>query len=434
MNLVSPSEHQLLVFWVSIVLLVAVARLLGLLARRVGQPAVIGELSAGLVLGPSVLGRAAPDAFEWLFPADDVQSGMLFTVGWLGVVFLLVVTGYETDLGLIRRLGKAAGIVSTGSLVVPMLAGFAVGIAMPSLFLGQQEEALQSNVLVRDERLLLPSRGGINSIMAAQVLDLAWPEEVPVTLIAVDDERVPDLSVLHDVLHGRAVDERLITNDDPAERILSELTLGYGVAVVGANGAGRDDEPLLSPFTEELARRSPVPVLIVRRGPSVRSRLPAAYGRVLVPVAGTPASLAAQEVGLNISASIGTEAVLAHVVHHDAVPGNDLVPTASRTGLDVLARQDSTPQLVGRRLLDEATEHAERLGARSTVAITSAQSTASGILELAAAHRTDLVILGTTRRDVEGRLFIGHGIERLLRGCDATVVVVVTPPDHHKSS
>ncbi|MDP9397552.1 MAG: hypothetical protein M3P96_06875 [Actinomycetota bacterium] len=45
--------------------------------RRIGQPAVIGELSAGLLLGPSVFARVGPAGAEWLFPPDRVQSGML---------------------------------------------------------------------------------------------------------------------------------------------------------------------------------------------------------------------------------------------------------------------------------------------------------------------------------------------------------------------
>ena len=720
MNLVSPSEHQLLVFWVAMVVLVGVARLLGALARRVGQPAVIGELAAGLVLGPSILGRVAPDAFEWLFPRDDVQSGMLFTVGWLGVVFLLVVTGYETDLGLIRRLGRAAGIVSTGSLVVPMLAGLVTGLVMPSLFLGGEgdrtvfalflasalsisslpviakiltemgfmrrdfgqltlaagmandvvgwvllglvaglaqagaielgalvttlvglavffaatmtlgqrlldaalrrlrlsgaphsastgvlllaalalgsitqwlgveavlgafvagillgrsklrdermiapietvtatflapvffataglrvdlgllsdptvlfwavvvllvaslakfvgsvaaarlagmpnregaalgvglnargaleiviatvglslgvlnqasytvivlmamatsmaappllrkvlagwhgteeeqnrlrlEEALESNLLVRAEPILLPTRGGMNSIMAAQLVDLAWPAQVPVALLSVHRDRPPDLSVLHDVLYQRPVEERTVTGDEPVERVLSELTLGYGAAAIGVHAPENgDDGDVLSPFAAEVCRSSPVPVVIVRRGPSVQGRLPAAYGRMLVPVAGTAASQAAQELGFNISASIGTEAVLAHVVHADGngdADGTDGVrPTAG--GIDVRTRPAGSLSAIGERLLDEAVEGADRLGARSTTDMVEAESTAVGILQLVDRHDTDLVILGTTRRDVEGRLFLGHTVERILRQCDATVVVVVTP-------
>ena len=140
MDLNPPTEHQLLVFWVALLLILVAARLLGVLMQRIGQPAVIGELAAGLLLGPSVLGKVAPDITDWLFPADDVQTGMLFTIGWIGVLFLLVSTGFETDLGLIQRLGRAAVIVSAGSLIVPAAAGFAVGWLIPTAFVGGDTE------------------------------------------------------------------------------------------------------------------------------------------------------------------------------------------------------------------------------------------------------------------------------------------------------
>src|SRR5688572_23520774 len=124
MNLQPPSEHHVLVFFTALLVLLVVARLLGAAMQRIGQPAVIGELGAGVLLGPSVLDKVAPDVSEWLFPDDAVQTAMLFTVGWLGVVFLLVSTGAETDLGLIRRLGRAAAIVSVTSLLAPLVLGF----------------------------------------------------------------------------------------------------------------------------------------------------------------------------------------------------------------------------------------------------------------------------------------------------------------------
>ncbi len=140
MNLNPPTEHQLLVFWVSLLVILAVARLFGALMQRIGQPSVVGELAAGLIIGPSVLGRLSPDTFGWLFPDDDVQTGMLFTVGWIGVLLLLVATGFETDLGLIGRLGKAATFVSAGSLIVPAVAGFLVGWYIPVAFVGGETE------------------------------------------------------------------------------------------------------------------------------------------------------------------------------------------------------------------------------------------------------------------------------------------------------
>lgn len=130
------TEHQLLVFWAQLLVLVLAARGLGAFARRWGQPAVVGELAAGVLLGPSVLGALAPGLWAWLFPPDPVHAGLMAGVGWLGVFFLLVLAGYETDLGLVRRLGRAAAYVSCGSLVVPLLFGIGVGLAMPAAFVG----------------------------------------------------------------------------------------------------------------------------------------------------------------------------------------------------------------------------------------------------------------------------------------------------------
>lgn len=141
-SLSPPDDHQLLVFFTSVLLIIVVARVLGSLMRRIGQPAVIGELGAGLLLGPSVLGRAWPDATDWLFPPDRAQTAMLFTMGWIGVILLLVATGFETDLGLIRRLGRAAATVSTGSLVVPLGVGFGLGWVIPATFVGEGTDRL----------------------------------------------------------------------------------------------------------------------------------------------------------------------------------------------------------------------------------------------------------------------------------------------------
>jgi Kef-type K+ transport system membrane component KefB len=136
LSFIQPTEHQVLVFLVQIVVLLVVARLLGQLCRSIGQPSVVGELAAGVILGPSILGHFAPDVFEWIFPGGPVQSGMLFTVGWLGVMLLLVVTGFETDLTLISRLGRAAFWVTAGSLVVPFGFGLLGGFLAPDSLVG----------------------------------------------------------------------------------------------------------------------------------------------------------------------------------------------------------------------------------------------------------------------------------------------------------
>jgi Kef-type K+ transport system membrane component KefB/nucleotide-binding universal stress UspA family protein len=131
------AEHDLLLFWAQFALLLLVARGLGHLFRRVGQPAVIGELGAGLLIGPSVFARFLPEQATWLFPGTAVQSAPILTVAWVGVALLLVETGFETDLALLRRLGRQAAAVSIGSLLVPLGLGFAVGWVMPAgIFVG----------------------------------------------------------------------------------------------------------------------------------------------------------------------------------------------------------------------------------------------------------------------------------------------------------
>jgi Kef-type K+ transport system membrane component KefB/nucleotide-binding universal stress UspA family protein len=136
MRFAQPSEHQVLLFLLQVSLLLLLGRALGQVSRRFGQPAVVGEIAAGVVLGPSVLGKLAPDVFDWLFPVDAVQSGLLFAIGWIGVILLLLVTGFETDLGLIGALGKAAVWVTLGSLLVPFAFGLGGGFVAPDALIG----------------------------------------------------------------------------------------------------------------------------------------------------------------------------------------------------------------------------------------------------------------------------------------------------------
>ena len=90
-----PSEA---VFLGQIVSLLVCGRLMGELMQRIGQPAVMGQLIAGVALGPSVLGAAWPGLQESLFPARPDQAAMLSAVAQLGILLLLLLTGMETDL------------------------------------------------------------------------------------------------------------------------------------------------------------------------------------------------------------------------------------------------------------------------------------------------------------------------------------------------
>jgi Kef-type K+ transport system membrane component KefB/nucleotide-binding universal stress UspA family protein len=133
------SEHEVLVFLVQLALLVGVARIFGWLMKSVGQPAVVGELLAGVLLGPTLFGRVAPDAFDWVFGEQTVTS-VVFGIAWLGVIMLLVVIGFETDLGIIARFRKAALSVSAGALLLPLGAAASLAFLVPDSFIGTGPE------------------------------------------------------------------------------------------------------------------------------------------------------------------------------------------------------------------------------------------------------------------------------------------------------
>ncbi len=130
--LAGPSE---VVFLVQIVVLIFFGRLLGEIMQRVGQPAVMGQLLAGLLLGPSALGALWPAAQHALFPASHEQKSMLDAISQLGILMLLLLTGMETDLKLVRRVGRAAITVSITGICVPFACGFALGQYLPESLL-----------------------------------------------------------------------------------------------------------------------------------------------------------------------------------------------------------------------------------------------------------------------------------------------------------
>ncbi|UYM24671.1 cation:proton antiporter [Streptomyces albus] len=128
-------SHELLMFLLQVGLLLGAAVLLGRLALRLGMPSVVGELCAGVVLGPSLLVPLAPGFAEWLLPQGPGAMHLLDAVGQIGVLLLVGITGMNVDLGLVRRKGRAAVLVSVGGLVVPFAGGVAVAAAVPAALL-----------------------------------------------------------------------------------------------------------------------------------------------------------------------------------------------------------------------------------------------------------------------------------------------------------
>ncbi len=727
--LTSLDHHQLLVFWVQLLVIYAAARLAGEGAKRLGLPQVVGQLCAGLVLGPSVFGAVWPSGFDWFLPSDPAyaqqQSALLLGVVWFSAAFLLVVAGFETDLGLIQRLGRAAVLVTVGSLAVPLVGGLIVGAAMPDTLYGRldgvppsqlvftlfiavsvavsalavvatiltelglmrrdvgqitiaagmandvvgwiilgviaglasaahdgsagpsiiaigltsgglflflflaltvgqrvvdaalravrrqgrntrgaltvtvatmlifgvitqglgveavlgsfvagvvlarsryqqiesqhliedltavlfaplffataglrldlslltgsnfwwalallgvavvlkfggayvgarlsgltnreglvlgaglnargaleiiiatvglslgvfnqasftiivmiplvtsllasiglrlfsrdlegsvaererlaREERLSKNLLIRDTRILLPVSSRDDSIVAAQIVHFAWPEDLGATAMVVSNGSEPDVDVLRDVLYGRQVDEVAVDGSDPVEaarQIIDQSNLGYGVIAVGAVAElGR--RGYVSPLVDELLRTSELPVVIVRRS-RAEAGLPGIFARALVPVVASPSSRAAQELAVNLSAQLGTQLVMSHVVYEASERG-----VTGRRLIERLLRAPTSAEAgVAERVLAQAHAHALETGANVDAEVRFATSPGIEIVRRATEVEADLVVVGARlRRLDDGRPSLGPNVEHVLEHASQTVIAVVMPDD-----
>ncbi len=118
--------------------LLAGAKIAGELAQKLGQPSILGEISVGILLGPTVLGRLRPQLYAALFPSTGPVPIALETITTLGVVFFLLTAGLEIDLRSIFRQGKSALFVSFFGVIFPFASGFLAADLFPH-YLGAQE-------------------------------------------------------------------------------------------------------------------------------------------------------------------------------------------------------------------------------------------------------------------------------------------------------
>src|SRR6478752_328959 len=117
----------------SIAVIIGISYLAGAAMRRLGQPAVIGQILAGILLGPSLLGQLPGNVEAVLIPPPVVPY--LTVVAQIALVLFLLAVGYELDLGVLRRQRRAVPIVSSAALVLPMLLGAGSVFAFGSWYL-----------------------------------------------------------------------------------------------------------------------------------------------------------------------------------------------------------------------------------------------------------------------------------------------------------
>jgi Kef-type K+ transport system membrane component KefB/mannitol/fructose-specific phosphotransferase system IIA component (Ntr-type) len=134
------SPHDVMTMFMALAVLLGCAKLAAELMRKIGQPSILGEISVGILLGPTVLGHYRPQLYQTIFPTTGPMPIVLDTVTTLGVVFFLLTAGLEIDLRSIFRQGKSALLVSFFGVAFPFVAGFLAATVAPN-YLGAQAEA-----------------------------------------------------------------------------------------------------------------------------------------------------------------------------------------------------------------------------------------------------------------------------------------------------
>ncbi len=178
-------------FFLQLAVILMACRLAGLVARRIGQPQVVGEMIAGVILGPSLLGRIAPDLQGLLFP-PGITNVVLYTTAQIGLVLYMFIIGLNFDVNHVKqRAGTAAAVSATGTLAplalggvaaIPLLAhggffGDGVNVGMAMMFLGASVAITAFPMLARiifEKRLSGTSLGTLALACGATSDAISW--------------------------------------------------------------------------------------------------------------------------------------------------------------------------------------------------------------------------------------------------------------------
>jgi Kef-type K+ transport system membrane component KefB len=123
-SLIHNLEHPLAILLAQIVTIILVARFFGWICKKIGQPTVIGEIIAGIVLGPSFIGMHFPEFSAALFPAASL--GNLQFLSQIGLILFMFVVGMELDLKVLKNKAHDAVVISHASIIIP----FALGMGL----------------------------------------------------------------------------------------------------------------------------------------------------------------------------------------------------------------------------------------------------------------------------------------------------------------
>lgn len=161
----TPADWTVLSLHLAAMLLTALV--LGQGARKLGIPAVVGEIAGGLLLGPTILGRLSPDTFAWLFPPTGPVTSARGAIARVGMLFFIVTIGLDISVSEFRRLGRKALSVGTVGTFVPLILGFLMCYAFPTV-IGVTDKDRFSTALFMGSILSLSA----NPVIARILLDM----------------------------------------------------------------------------------------------------------------------------------------------------------------------------------------------------------------------------------------------------------------------
>ena len=205
--------------FLSIAIIIVVARVFGRLAQKVRQPAVVGEIVAGIMLGPSFLGLINEDLPTKLFPLE--VRPFLGIIAQVGLIIFMFIVGLELDMGLIRGKGRLAAVTSLTSVVLPFTFGLAISGVLHeaygvvngeevewlhfALFMGAAMSVTAFPVLARilNERGMHRTRIGVLTLACAAVDDiLAWSLLAGVLAVVGEGHLAPQWVIILTLVYG----------------------------------------------------------------------------------------------------------------------------------------------------------------------------------------------------------------------------------------
>lgn len=171
------ANHELATwFFLQLTVILAVAHAMGWAATRIGQPRVMGEMIAGVLLGPSLFGWLAPEAAATLFPRTldlDGHSGphplmgILYTVAQIGIALYMFCVGANLDLHMLRENRRTAAAVSVAGMIVP----FAVGCALAWMFSGPERDLFAPDASLARKMLFMGAAMAVTAFpMLARII------------------------------------------------------------------------------------------------------------------------------------------------------------------------------------------------------------------------------------------------------------------------